>query len=80
MTISNEQCSQSPQAPESLIAILLRLVLLDWGIGPVNAVDVELSGLPNEVLDQVALVLGQKHLLGFVYHVADIFYQALALC
>lgn len=40
---------------------------------------VELLGLPYEVLEQVALVLGQHQILGLPHHLADVSDQRLAL-
>lgn len=62
-----------------MVTILLGSVLADGGIGCVDTLGVELSGLPDEILDQVALVLGEKKVLGLLDGVGSILDELLAL-
>jgi hypothetical protein len=62
-----------------LVTILLGSVLADGGIGCVDTLGVELSGLPDEILNQVALVLGEKEVLGLLNGVGGILDELLTL-
>ena len=54
-------------------------ILADGRIGGVDSLGVELGSLPDEVLDQVALVLGEEQELGLLDDLAHISDEALAL-
>jgi hypothetical protein len=79
LAIGNDQGSKSAQSLEGLVAMLLRGLLVHWGIRCADSLRIELRGLPDEVLEQVALVLGQQQLLGLCDNFAEVFYESLAL-
>ena len=60
LAIGNDQSSQGPQALNRLLAVLLGGLLVDRGTGGINGLRVEVLGLPDEILEQVAVVLGQE--------------------
>lgn len=59
--------------------MLLSDLLVDGGAGDINSLGVELLRLPNEVLEQVALVLGQKEILGLLNDLACVGDESLSL-
>lgn len=59
--------------------MLLCGLLVHRGIGCGDSVWVELCGLPNEVLKQIALILGQQEVLGLGHNLAEILHESLAL-
>lgn len=64
---------------QCLVAVLLGGLLVYWGIGRIDSLGIELCSLPDEVLEQVALILGQQQLLGLGDNFAEIFHESLAL-
>lgn len=79
LAVGDEQSAKSSQALQSLLAMLLGGLLVDGGAGNVDGLGVPLLGLPDEVLEQVALVLGQKQVLGLLDNVASVGNECLAL-
>lgn len=49
---------------ESLLAVLLGSILADGNVGALNGLGVKLGSLPNEILNEVAVVLGEEQVLG----------------
>ncbi len=58
---------------------MLCLLLANRSVGGRNGLGVELAGLPDEVLQQIAIVLGQEQILGLFYDVIDVGNKAAAL-
>lgn len=54
-------------------------VLIDRGARSGNLLGVELGGLPDEVLEQVAFVLGEQEILGLLDDLSGILHERLAL-
>ena len=79
LAIGNDQGPQSAQPLQSLVAVLLGGLLVHGGIGCANSLGIELCSLPDEVLEQIALVLGQQEVLGLGDDFAEVFYKGLAL-
>jgi hypothetical protein len=79
LSIGDEKLAKGSQTLKSLVTILLSSVLADGGIGCVDTLRVELSGLPDEILNQVALVLGEKEVLGLLNDVGSILDELLTL-
>lgn len=72
LAIGDEQSSERTHALECLVSMLLGSVFINGRARGADDLGVEMLRLPDEVLQQVALVLGQEKLLGLVYHIADI--------
>lgn len=64
LAVGDEQCAEGTETLKSLVSIALSGVLVKRRLDAVNGLGVKLGGLPDEVLDQVALVLGEKEVLG----------------
>lgn len=79
LAIGDDQGPQSAQPLQCLVAMLLSGLLVHWGIGCANSLGVELCSLPDKVLKQIALVLGQQEVLGLGDNFAEIFYESLSL-
>lgn len=79
LAIGDEQSAQRPQTLQSLFAILLHALLVGGGIGQVDRLGIPLLGLPDEVLDQIALVLGKDQVLGLLDDIAGVGDESLAL-
>lgn len=60
LTVGDEKLTKSPQTLKGLVTVLLGNILADRSVGCVDVLGVELSSLVDEVLDQVALVLGKE--------------------
>ena len=78
LAVGDQQLAEGPQALQSLLAIALSLVLGDGRVGTLNILVVVAGGLPDEVLQQVAIVLGQKQLLGLLDDVPGVLDEVLA--
>jgi hypothetical protein len=60
LTVRDDERSKSPETLESLVAVLLRSVLVDrrtWESGIATA---DLLCLPDEVLEKVSLILDEE--------------------
>lgn len=64
LAVGDEQRAQGAETLEGLVAVLLGSVLSNGSIGSADSLGVELHALPDKVLDQIALVLGEQELLG----------------
>ena len=79
MAIGDEQGSESPQALESLVAVLLGSLCVDGSTRRADGLGIELLRLPDEVLEEIALILGQEEMLCLRDYVPNIGDQDLAL-
>lgn len=59
LTIRDEQSAQSSQSLKGIIFVSCRSVLGQWRIWGLEALGLILCSLPNEVLNQIAVILGQ---------------------
>lgn len=81
MTVADNQLTESAETLQGLVAMLPSVFLANWGVD-LSALSIatrDLLGLPDEVLDQVAIVLGQKENLGLLNDFAQISNELLAL-
>jgi hypothetical protein len=72
LAVGNNQGSQGTQSVKGLIPVLLRLFLTDGRDRSSQALVVELIGLPDEVLQQIAMILGQQQILGLFHNFIDV--------
>lgn len=72
LAIGDQQSTQGLEALEGLVGILLAVLLGDGHIGCLGALEGDLLSLPDELLEQLALVLGQEQLLGLVNDIAQV--------
>ena len=79
LTVREDESSQSAQAFEGLVAMLLGRVLIHGSIGCGCICTSDLLSLPDEVLKKVAIVLGQQQKLGLLNYVAQVSDKLLAL-
>lgn len=78
LAVGNDESAERAQTVERLLTVLLRGFLVNgriWGLR--SAAD--LLCLPNEVLDEVAVVLGEKKDLCLLDHVAEVFNEFSAI-
>lgn len=80
LAVGKNERAESAQAVEGLIAMLSGSVLVDRSVRRAGIGAVDLLGLPNEVLKEVALVLGQEQKLGLLNNLAQITNELLTLC
>lgn len=74
LTIGDEQGSKCSQTFQCLVAMLLGSLLIGWGTGQLGITSTNMLRLPDEILEQIALVLGQKKNLGLLndlFHIGD---------
>lgn len=74
LAVGDQQSSESAEAIESLVAMTLGSALVDGRVGRAHRVRVEVLSLPDEVLEEVALVLGQQQVLGLLDNLASVGY------
>lgn len=79
LTVSDEELAEGSQTLKRLVTILLGSILANRSVGCVDVLGVELGSLVDEVLDQVAVVLGEEKVLGLLNNVGSILNQLLSL-
>lgn len=79
LAIRNHKRSQSAQPVESLVALLLRPLLVHGGVRDRQSLGVELLSLPDEVLEQVAIIFRQHQILCVFHHFSHVCHQSLSL-
>lgn len=72
LPVGDDQRAQGAEAVKGLVSVLLRLLLADRSAGGRYRLGVELLGLPDEVLKQVAVILGQQQMLGLFHDFFDV--------
>lgn len=66
MTVRDQKSAESPQAIQSLVSVLLRGLLVDGSAWELGIATTELLAVPDEVLQQVAVVLREDENLGLL--------------
>jgi hypothetical protein len=79
LTVGDDERAEGSQTLQSLVSMLLRGVLINRCTWKRSIVGLDLLCLPNEVLEQVALVLGEEEIFGLLDDVANIGNEAFAL-
>ncbi len=79
LSVGNEESSKGPQALKSLVALLVCRILVNGSAGHVDGFGIPLLGLPDEVLQEVALVLGEKEVLRILDDLTGVGDELLAL-
>jgi len=79
LAVCDEQLAKRAKTLESLVAVLLGSVSVERGIETACIALVEVLRLPDEILQKVAVVLGEKQGLGLLHDVAQVTNQGLAL-
>lgn len=69
LAVGDDQRAESPQALERLVAVLLGSVLVNWSTRKCGVATSDLLGLPDEILQQIPLVLYEKKILGLLNHI-----------
>lgn len=72
LTVGDQQSPESAQALKGLVSVLLRSLLINGRTRHRNGLGIELLSLPDEILQQVSLVLGQEKFLGLVDNIANV--------
>ena len=79
LAVTDEQRSESAETVEGLVTVLLGGLLVNWSIWGGSVAAGELLGLPDEVLKEVTLVLGEHQDLGLLDDAAEISDKLLTL-
>jgi len=79
LTIGNDERAECAQALQCLVSMLLSSLCVDWGTRELSITSLDLLRLPDEVLEQVALVLCQEKVFGLRNNVANVGNESLAL-
>lgn len=79
LAIGDDKLAESAESLERLVAVLLGSLLVDWCANTTSIASANVLGLPDELLEQVALVLGKKQKLGLLDDGAQIADQLLAV-
>lgn len=77
LAVGDQKLPESAETLNCLVAVLLCGLLVDWCIHGVCIALADGLGLPNEVLEQVALVLGEHQDLGLLDDMAQVLDEAL---
>ena len=77
LAIGDNKRAQGSQTLQSLIAVLLRSLLVNGSIGKSGISAIDLLRLPDEVLKEIALVLGQEKVFGLFDDVTEICHKIL---
>lgn len=79
LTVRDDQRAEGTKALQSLISMLLGSVLVDWSAWNCSVSSADLLRLPDEILQDIALVLGKKHIFGLLHNVAEVGNQGASL-
>lgn len=79
MAVGDEESAKRTETLESLVAVLLSGSLVNRGVGLGGIARANLLSLPNEVLNEVALVLGQEQELGLLDNLLEVCGELLTL-
>lgn len=79
LAVGDNESAQSAQSLESLVAMLLGLFLIHRGTREADGLRVELLCLPNEILEEVSLILGEQEILGLFHNLPEIGNELLSL-
>lgn len=79
MTVGYDQRAEGLETVERIFAVLLRLATMDLCAGSTSAAAVDATGLPDEVLDEVALILCEKKCLCILNYITQVVDQMLTL-
>lgn len=80
LAVGDEQRTECPQTLKSVLAVRLGGILADGSVGGANSLGVELLSLPDELLEEIALVLAQKQVLGLSNDILRVLDEGLAFC
>ena len=72
LAIGDDQCAQCAKAVQGLVAVLLGSVLVNRGTWNLCVAAIQVLGLPDEVLEEVTLILAQQQMLGLFDDIAEI--------
>lgn len=72
LTVREYKRAECPQAFKSLVTVLLSCVFVDWCSWQLGLTTGDLASLVDEILQQIALVLGQKENLSLLDDVAKV--------
>ena len=78
LTVGDEQRAQRAQTLHSLVTVLLSRLLVDWCAWNASISTINFLRLPDEVLEEIALVLAEEEDLGLFNDVASILNQNLS--
>lgn len=79
LTVGDQQGTQSAKAVESLLAMALGSTLVDGRVRRAYCIRVEVLCLPDEVLQEVTLVLGEQQVLCLLDNLAGVGNECLTL-
>jgi hypothetical protein len=77
LAIGDNKRAQRSQTLQSLIAVLLRSLLVNGSIGKSSISTIDLLRLPNEVLKEITLVLGQEKVFSLFNDITEICHKIL---
>jgi hypothetical protein len=77
LAIGDNKRAQRSQTLQSLIAVLLRSLLVNGSIGKSSISAIDLLRLPNEVLQEITLVLGQEKVFSLFNDITEICHKVL---
>ena len=64
LAVGQEEGTEGPEAIQGFVAMLLSSALVHWGIGKLRVATSEVLRLPDEILQQISVILGEKQDLG----------------
>jgi hypothetical protein len=79
LSVGDHERAESAKTLQSLIAVLLSSLLVNWSTWNASICAVDLLCLPDEVLEEITLILAEKKDLGLFNDGAGILDQSFAL-
>jgi hypothetical protein len=79
LTVGDEERSEGSQTLESLLAMLLGSLLVERSVDVGRVGGADLLCLPDEVLEEITVVLGEKEELGLLNDVLEVSDELLAV-
>lgn len=79
LSVGDQERSQSLKTLQGLLAVLLASLLGDGHIGGLDIAGGDPLGLPDEILQKLALVLGEEHQLGLLNNIAQVLDEDFAI-
>lgn len=79
LAVGDDELAEGAKSLEGLVAVLLGCLLVYWRTHGVGIAGADVLSLPDKLLEQVALVLGEKQQLGLLDDSTQIAHQLLAV-
>jgi hypothetical protein len=77
LPIGDNERAECAESFKSFVAMLLGGIFINWSTWSCGISSIDMLRLPDEVLEEIALVLGKEKVLSLFDDIAEISYQSL---